>query len=105
MRCRACGQQPDVEKVIETSLEDALAADAYLRAKDAGEDGPIHTCPECMNEAYVDFEDRCAVCGHEIGGRNYYRCEAEIPISDMAYSDNPGLFGYCANVWERMSRE
>lgn len=104
-RCRACGNALDTEKMIVEALSEALAAEGYLRAKDAGEDGPIHPCPECMNESYVDFEDCCASCGHEIGDRSCIRCGAEIPIDEVAYGDGDGLCSYCAHMAEKIMRE
>jgi transcription elongation factor Elf1 len=89
LSCRACGAQPDMADVIEKTLDDALAAEAYLRAKDAGEDGPVYDCPSCDKAAFIDFEDGCAVCGYTTTSSGFCAvCGEPIPLSELlAYPD------------------
>lgn len=103
--CRACGAEPDTETTIVGSLIDALSYETHIRAKDAGEDGPIFHCTECGNDSYVDFEGACAVCGHEYGQPNCYRCGTSIPISEIIYVEHDGLCGYCSHQLDKLMRE
>ncbi|RVI43999.1 hypothetical protein [Sinorhizobium meliloti] len=103
--CRACGAEPDTEKTIVGSLTDALSYEGHIRAKDAGEDGPIFHCTECGNDSYVDFEGACANCGYEYGQPDCDRCGTSIPINEIIYAEHDGLCGYCSHQLDKLMRE
>lgn len=103
--CRACGAEPDTEAAIVASIGDALSFEGHIRAKEAGEDGPIFHCTECGNDSYVDFEGTCAVCGHEYGEQDCYRCGASIPINEIIYSEHDGLCSYCSHQFDKLMQE
>lgn len=103
--CRACGVEPDTESAILTSLNDALAYEGHMRGKDTGEDGPIFHCTECGNDSYVDFEEQCAVCGHEYGQQDCDRCGTTIPLNEIIYAERAGLCGYCSHMLDKLMRE
>lgn len=87
--CRSCGEQLEIEDVIEATVGKALAGEAYIRFKDAGEDGPVYQCPECDHETYIDFEGECANCGHSIAGGSCAICGEPFPLSDLI--DDPDM--------------
>lgn len=64
--CQACGVAPAVDAVILESIERALDADPYIRMKNSGESVPVFECPACGEEAYIDFEGGCALCGEAV---------------------------------------
>lgn len=103
--CRACGQEPTIEGTIESSLTEALRGEAFIRMKDAGEDGPQYHCNECDNDTYVDFEGACAVCGHEYEEEDCYRCGASIPLHEIIHSEHSGLCGYCSYQYDKVMSE
>jgi rubrerythrin len=103
--CRACGGSPELQAVIEVALEEALGADAYLRAKDEGADGPIYTCPDCGAEAFIDFEEACAVCGYATEETDCVRCGKTLTLDDQLYAETSGLCSYCAHMSEKIMRE
>lgn len=104
LSCRACGSTPSIEKAISEALEKALTGERFLRAKDAGEDGPIFYCTECGNNTYVDFEESCAVCGHEYGREDCVRCGSGLTMDEVIYGEG-GLCSYCAHMTAKIMRE
>ncbi|SFI64671.1 hypothetical protein SAMN04515648_0955 [Phyllobacterium sp. CL33Tsu] len=105
LHCRACDDEPEVDEVIAHSLQEALEFEAYSRAKETGEDGPLYHCTECGNETYVDFEGSCANCGHEYGDQDCIRCGTSIPLNEIIFSEHEGLCGYCGHMLDKVMRE
>jgi hypothetical protein len=103
--CRACGVDVDAEATVVASVGDALGYEGHIRAKETGEDGPIFHCTDCGNDAYVDFEGACAVCGYEYGNPDCDRCGATIPINEIIYSGHSGLCSYCGYMFDKLMRE
>lgn len=104
--CKACGEEQITVKLIEQALVEALEADAYIRARDGGEDGPLFTCPACGLEAYVDYEAQCGACGHEAGGADEcVRCGGEIDVDTRLYGDSNDMCSYCSYSTEKMMNE
>lgn len=96
--CQACGAAPTVDVVILESVERALEADAYIRMKDTGESGPVFECPACGEEAYIDFEDGCALCGEAVQWENCMVCHSRIPLEDALAGFDEGVCSYCAHI-------
>jgi DNA-directed RNA polymerase subunit RPC12/RpoP len=92
LQCRACGKVYDAEKFVPQAIEAALDWDAYLSVKD-GDEPPYVECPECAALAYVIYEKRCALCGHE-AEHICLLCENEIPACEL---DSSPYCGYCAH--------
>jgi len=105
LRCLGCRTTPDPSALIVKVLEEQLAGEAFLRAKDAGEDGPIFMCPECGEEAYVDFEEQCANCGHHVEAEDCARCGNSLTMDELIYGEGSGLCGYCTHMAEKIMRE
>lgn len=104
LRCSACGKDLGLAEAIVRSLDEHLAGDAYLRVKEEGAGGPVWQCPECLSDAYVDYEESCAVCGHHIEAKDCLRCGTDIPLEERI--DIGGdLCGYCAYMSEKIMRE
>jgi len=105
-RCRNCAATPDVATVVEAAVEDTYGVDEYLRAKDAGEDGPIYDCPVCERHTYLEDEDLCANCGESLDFTSEcFRCSSAISIQDYLDGLDEGLCGYCTNVADKVMRE
>lgn len=103
--CRACGVEPETDRAIAAALSLALGYEAYTRVKETGEDGPLYHCSECGNETYVDFEEMCAVCGHEYDDRHCYRCNNPIPLNEIIFSSHDGLCSYCSYAFAKLMNE
>jgi hypothetical protein len=100
--CRACGAQLETGDVIEKTVEDALGAEAYMRHKDAGEDGPIYGCPECDKDTYIDFEDACANCGHSMDSSGGCAiCGEPFPLADLLFDPDMTLCSYHQHVMNK----
>lgn len=99
LKCRACGKDLDTDEMICTTLANALAAETYLTYKDSGEEGPIFDCPECGNEAYVDSENLCAVCGYHVNYVQCASCRETLVLKDSARG--PALCDRCAEEADR----
>lgn len=69
LKCRACGKEFDTDEMIMMTL----AAENFMARLDSGEEGPISECPGCGNEAFVDPENLCAICGYHV---KYIDCES-----------------------------
>lgn len=105
LTCRACGATPAYQDAIVATLEEALGGEAYLRAKETGEAGPLYKCPACYNDSFVDFELSCAVCGHEIGETKCDRCGTEITVDELLYGGSGSLCGYCSHMADKIMNE
>lgn len=100
--CRACGAQLDSEDVIEKSVEEALAGEAYLRTKDAGEDGPYYDCPDCGKATFIDFEGECANCGFVPSSDGICAvCHNPIPVADIMLDPDRSLCSYHQHLFEK----
>ena len=106
LRCRTCGELPDMADVIEKVVDEVHGAEVYMRAKDTGEEGPVHRCPCCERETLVESEDRCAACGEALDySDECMRCGAGISLSDYLGGDDEGLCSYCAYQTEKAMRD
>ena len=105
-RCRNCGDTPEVEDAVEAAVESTFGTEAYLRTKDAGEDGPIYDCPACDRPTYIESEDICAACGEVMDFTSEcYRCSNPISIQDFLDGLDEGLCGYCTHQADKIMRE
>lgn len=102
-RCLGCGDDLDTGKFISAILAEALAGEAYVRVKDGGEDGPVFTCGECGEDAYVDFEEKCACCGYELELQDCDGCGAQLSIEELM--DGEELCSYCRHKVEKIRYE
>ncbi|WP_335307743.1 hypothetical protein [Sphingomonas phyllosphaerae] len=66
VRCRSCGAELDLTELVERAIDDLYGAEVYIRAKETGEDGPVHDCPSCDRSTLVEGEERCAACGENV---------------------------------------
>lgn len=106
LRCRTCGEHPDLPAAIEAALDDLYGVDAYVRAKDGGGPGPIYSCPACDREALVEGEDACAVCNEPLDYEGEcMRCGEGISIDDYLNGADEGLCPYCAYQTEKAMRD
>jgi hypothetical protein len=105
-RCRSCQATPEVGDVIEATIENAFAFDAYTRAKETGEEGPIYQCPACERDCYVETEDSCANCNESLDYESEcMRCSNGISIQEFLDGNDTGLCGYCSYVADKVMRE
>lgn len=106
LRCRTCGTFPDVADVIEQAIDDLYGAEAYIRHKDAGEDGPVYNCPACDRDTLIEGEDQCANCGEPLDYESTCgRCGSNISIQDFLDGLDDGLCSYCSWQQEKLMRE
>jgi rubrerythrin len=105
LTCRACGATPAYQDAIVATLGKVLAGENYRRAKETGEAGPIYTCSECYNDAFVDYELSCAVCGHELGDVKCVRCGSDITVDELLHGDSTSLCGYCSYMAGKLMSE
>lgn len=97
--CRACGAALEAADVIEHVVESEFSYEAYKRYKDAFEDGPIFTCPECDRETYIDVEEACANCGHapDTDG-SCAICGERFPLAELLADPDMKLCSYHQHV-------
>jgi hypothetical protein len=105
LNCRACGEDLEVGDAIEATLAKVLAGESFIRAKDAGEDGPIFSCTECGKDTYIDFEEGCANCGHQYEDVECARCGNLLSMDEIIHGDSTELCSYCSNMMEKIMRE
>lgn len=105
-RCRNCGATPPTADIIEAAVDDAFGVDEYLRAKDAGEEGPIYDCPVCERHTYLEDEAICANCGEGLDFTSEcFRCGTAISVQDYLDGMDEGLCGYCTHQFEKVMQE
>jgi DNA-directed RNA polymerase subunit M/transcription elongation factor TFIIS len=97
MICRGCGETHSAEAVMEHSLNRMLEYDAYRSVTKGDGTLPLHRCPECGVEAYVQTEDHvgCLWCGEVLG--QCAVCHVELS-PDNVMDDISGLCSYHANL-------
>lgn len=100
--CSQCGEAAELEQVIEDALEESLAVESYISAKDGG-DSVLEECPECTKNTYVHAEGRCLNPGCDFSVDDYECavCSESLTLDDYRYGDG-GLCSYHAHV---MSKE
>lgn len=103
-KCFKCGYEVDHNVMMEMIVYVSYEFDAYVMVKD-GEIPPIGQCPECMANAYVEVGEKsvCFVCGESIKG-NCLFCGTRIYFFDYD-SNHPGMCGYCAHQYEKLTQE
>jgi rubrerythrin len=100
--CQGCGETLHWEAEIIDAVERACAGEAYDRFKDTGDVGPVHDCPACGSEAYIDTEDACAVCGETSDWEaTCMRCSSGIPLEDALAGFDEGLCSYCTHTMNK----
>ena len=105
-RCRNCGGLPETNDVIEATIDDVYGAEAYLRVKDEGGEGPIYDCAVCDRHAYLEDEDLCACCGERLDYESTcMRCGTHISIQDYLDGLYNGVCSYCSHQAEKVMRE
>lgn len=106
LRCKTCGVFNDIDEAVEKAVDRMYGAESYMRAKDAGEDGPIYTCPSCEYETVIEGEGACAACGDALDySDECVRCGEGISIRDYLDGMDEGLCSYCSYVKEKMMNE
>jgi hypothetical protein len=105
LSCRTCGIKPDTDSLILHTLVEATFGEAYIRMKDAAEDGPCQHCPECGNESYIDYEEACAICEYHMEVEYCERCGEKLTHDEIALPNDSGFCGYCNHMSEKIMRE
>jgi hypothetical protein len=106
LRCRTCGVFLDLADAVEQAIDGVYGVEAYIRSKDAGEDGPIYTCPACGRHTLVEGEDACANCNEPLDYTSECgRCGNEISVQDFLDGLDEGLCSYCSWQMEKVMRE
>lgn len=106
LSCVTCGASLDTGEIIENIIERMYGADAYLRYKEAFEDGPIYRCPCCERDTLVEGENSCANCAEPIDYTDEcIRCGNGISLQDYLDGLDSGLCSYCAWQADKLARE
>ncbi|PTW44575.1 hypothetical protein C8J25_1092 [Sphingomonas faeni] len=94
-KCRSCSAEPDGADLIEDAIEQMFGGDAYLRAKETGEEGPIYQCPACERQTLLETDEACANCNEPIDYESTCQlCGEHIPLSDYLDGIDGGLCSY-----------
>ena len=106
LRCKTCGEHPDLDEAIERSIDRLYGNEAYSRAKETGEDGPIYTCPACDRNTLLEGDETCACCNNELDYESEcMRCGSQIGIQDYLEGMDEGLCGYCSYMRDKVMAE
>jgi hypothetical protein len=97
--CSQCGASLEMEDLLETGLQDHFEWEAHIAVKDGGEP-PLADCPECGRGAYIHEEDRCAICGFELGHHVCAICGETLTVDDYTIGDGK-LCSYHAYVADK----
>ena len=93
LKCRACGNEENAEKLIPRAIEEELSWDMYLSFTD-GNELPYVSCPECSREAYIISEEKCANCDYE-ATHICIRCGENIPPEEL---DSEPYCSWCTHM-------
>jgi ribosomal protein S27AE len=97
LACEACATLIiDRGEFIEAMVDQVLGAEAFIRAKETGEDGPIYDCPSCGKATFIDHEWACANCSYGLkddAGRCQI-CYEAVPLSELLLEPQRTLCSY-----------
>lgn len=99
--CSKCGEQADVDIVIEAALKESLQAGNHIAAMQGG--GPVlEECPDCLKETFVMGEDTCLNpgCDFSLAGYECAFCGETLTLDDYRFGDRK-LCNYCAHVMSK----
>lgn len=94
--CSKCGENIDVDIVIEAALKGSLRVEGR---NSPDENLLLDECPECSRETYVFGEDKCLnpSCGFSLDGYDCALCGEKLTLDDYQYG-NATLCSYHAYV-------
>ena len=94
--CRSCEEEYTLESISEEAL-----SQLYNSYNSDGSEPELTTCPTCLKETYLYYEQQCAFCG-ETASHECARCGQDI-LADEISDDN--LCGYCKYQYEKLMKE
>lgn len=104
--CRTCGEKIENSDMIEFTLDELFGGDAYTRAKEGMDSGPIFECPVCNKNTLIEEELSCANCGEEIDYTSEcIRCTGGISLEDYLGGLDEGLCSWCAHMSQKIRDE
>lgn len=83
--CTQCGEQLELEIILEEAISKAMEFECYDAAMQA-QNEPLETCPECDKKSYVLKEDRCLICGFSLDGAECGLCSEPITVHDYLWN-------------------
>lgn len=105
-KCRSCSAEPNFADMMEDAIDKKFGGEAYIRAKETGDEGPIYQCPACQRNCLLEEDDSCANCNEPLDYDNSCAvCGDQIPISDYLDGIVDGLCSYHAYKAEKVMRE
>lgn len=105
-KCRSCGSTPDLSDMIENAVDQKFGGEAYIRAKETGEDGPVYQCPACERNCLLEGDAACANCNEPLDyDSTCSLCGEHIPISDYLDGVDDGLCSYHAYQADKAMRD
>jgi hypothetical protein len=99
--CSKCGEDTEVDEVVEAALGESLEFENHYAAKE-GSDPVLDTCPECSRETYVSVEDKCLNpdCGFSLDGLTCSVCHSSLTLDDYRCGDGI-LCSYHQNIMSK----
>lgn len=96
--CSRCGEEGNLNLVVEAAVGEMLEIDSHLLIKDGG-DPLVVSCPECGLETYVYDEGGCVNpgCNFSLDGVQCSICGELLSVEDYEYG-NGTLCGYHSYV-------
>jgi DNA-directed RNA polymerase subunit RPC12/RpoP len=86
--CSRCGEQAELDEVIEAALEESLWAKYHNTAMEGG-DPVLERCPDCFKETYAFAEGKCLNPGCDFSLDDYKCavCSNSLTLDDYRYGD------------------
>lgn len=88
--CYGCGSKTDGNKFLLHHILLNYDIDTTTREKEGIPFGPVYSCPECQEYAFLDFTMACASCDHRFNPQQCTACGTDIEILDIidGYEDD-----------------
>ncbi|AZA90028.1 Uncharacterised protein [Chryseobacterium nakagawai] len=81
LNCKKCGNEFDLEDVLNDCLEEEFGIEAHIAIMDGG-DSPYADCPDCNEPTYIFEDDCCLSCGYIQVNKECHVCGTSLDLEE-----------------------
>ncbi len=81
LNCKKCGNEFDLENILNDCLEEEFGVEAHISIMDGGY-SPYADCPDCNEPTYIFEDDCCIRCGYSQVHKKCYVCGTSLDLEE-----------------------